>query len=130
MEMKNKSSFLDQRIKRRTLLSGAATAAAILVQTSFGKMLRGTPQMPPAGGTASDTLLETGDPTRRLGAFPGKLGSRSSFENPQKLPSFTSSRASLQDLYGMITPSDLHFERHHAGIPVIDPEKQTIAAVK
>ena len=23
----------------------------------------------------------------------------------------------------MITPSDLHFERHHGGVPVIDPEK-------
>jgi sulfane dehydrogenase subunit SoxC len=27
----------------------------------------------------------------------------------------------LQDLYGTITPADLHFERHHAGIPFIDP---------
>ena len=29
----------------------------------------------------------------------------------------------LQDLYGTITPSDLHFERHHSGIPKINPEK-------
>jgi sulfane dehydrogenase subunit SoxC len=29
----------------------------------------------------------------------------------------------LQDLYSTITPADLHFERHHAGVPVIDPEK-------
>ncbi|MBS1566796.1 MAG: sulfite dehydrogenase, partial [Bacteroidetes bacterium] len=35
----------------------------------------------------------------------------------------TSSRTPLQDLYGTITPSDLHYERHHAGVPVIDPNK-------
>lgn len=27
----------------------------------------------------------------------------------------------LQDLYGTITPSDLHYERHHSGVPTIDP---------
>jgi sulfane dehydrogenase subunit SoxC len=29
----------------------------------------------------------------------------------------------LQDLYGIVTPADLHFERHHAGVPVIDPQR-------
>jgi len=27
----------------------------------------------------------------------------------------------LQDLHGTITPADLHFERHHGGVPQIDP---------
>ena len=27
----------------------------------------------------------------------------------------------LQNLYGIITPSGLHFERHHAGVPDVDP---------
>jgi sulfane dehydrogenase subunit SoxC len=27
----------------------------------------------------------------------------------------------LEDLHGIITPADLHFERHHGGIPTIDP---------
>ena len=31
-----------------------------------------------------------------------------------------SSRAPLQDLHGIITPSSLHFERHHSGVPDID----------
>ena len=29
----------------------------------------------------------------------------------------------LQDLRGTITPADLHFERHHAGVPEIDPAR-------
>jgi sulfane dehydrogenase subunit SoxC len=31
------------------------------------------------------------------------------------------SRTPLQDLSGTITPSDLHFERHHGGVPDVDP---------
>jgi sulfane dehydrogenase subunit SoxC len=37
-----------------------------------------------------------------------------------------SSRTPLQDLYGTITPSSLHFERHHAGVPVIDPAQHRL----
>lgn len=33
------------------------------------------------------------------------------------------SRTPLQDLQGTITPSGLHFERHHSGIPDIHPEQ-------
>jgi sulfane dehydrogenase subunit SoxC len=36
------------------------------------------------------------------------------------------SRTPLQDLYGTITPSALHFERHHAGVPVIDPAQHRL----
>jgi sulfane dehydrogenase subunit SoxC len=28
----------------------------------------------------------------------------------------------LQDLHGVITPNGLHYERHHAGVPTIDPK--------
>ena len=33
-----------------------------------------------------------------------------------------SSCTPLQDLHGIITPNGLHFERHHAGVPAIDPD--------
>jgi sulfane dehydrogenase subunit SoxC len=32
----------------------------------------------------------------------------------------------LQRLFGTITPSGLHFERHHAGVPDIDPEQHRL----
>src|SRR5579864_1118168 len=32
----------------------------------------------------------------------------------------------LQDLEGIITPASLHFERHHAGVPDIDPATHDI----
>ena len=38
----------------------------------------------------------------------------------------TSSLTPLQDLDGIITPSDLHFERHHGGVPAIDPKQYSL----
>jgi sulfane dehydrogenase subunit SoxC len=32
----------------------------------------------------------------------------------------------LQNLFGIITPSGLHFERHHAGIPEVDPHQHRL----
>ena len=32
----------------------------------------------------------------------------------------------LQNLFGIITPSGLHFERHHAGVPDIDPHRHRL----
>lgn len=103
----------DKKMSRRLWLGGAATAAVVLVQTSVGKMVQ-------AAVPESDVLA---DPTKVVGAGPSPSGIPSSFENPVRIPSLTSSRTPLQDLYGTITPSALHFERHHGGIPVIDPEK-------
>ena len=37
-----------------------------------------------------------------------------------------SSRTPLEKLTGIITPSSLHFERHHSGIPDIDPEQHRL----
>ncbi len=104
----------ERKISRRLLLGGAATAAVVLVQTSVGKMVQ---------AAVPESLLLPGDPTKVPGAGPSVSGKPSLFEHPERLPSLTSSRTPLQDLYGTITPSALHFERHHGGIPVIDPLK-------
>lgn len=37
-----------------------------------------------------------------------------------------SSRTPLEKLSGIITPNGLHFERHHSGIPDIDPEQHQL----
>lgn len=41
-------------------------------------------------------------------------------------PGGGASRAPLQHLQGTITPNSLHFERHHAGIPAIDPAEHKL----
>ena len=100
--------------RRKLLLGGAATAAVVLVKSSFGKIVQTS--LPESSGLLAD-------PTKLLGTFPGEIGTRSGFESLAKKPTFTSSRTPIQSLYGTITPSDLHFERHHAGVPVMDPGK-------
>ena len=65
------------------------------------------------------------DPTKVLGAPTSVLGQRAPGEQPQRrmgTPAVTSSsRTPIEQLRGIITPADLHFERHHAGVPAIDP---------
>ena len=69
------------------------------------------------------------DPTKVQGTSASDVGARSPFEQPKRT-SFnerrTSSQTPLQDLEGIITPSDLHFERHHGGVPTIDPKKYSL----
>ncbi len=69
------------------------------------------------------------DATRVPGQPSTALGGRSVFEQPTLAPSGVTTGASytpLQSLAGTITPADLHFQRHHNGIPVIDPARHTL----
>ena len=69
------------------------------------------------------------DPTKVQGPTGTDVGSRSPFEQPKRISlneRRTSSQTPLQDLDGIITPSDLHFERHHGGVPTIDPKRYTL----
>jgi sulfane dehydrogenase subunit SoxC len=64
-----------------------------------------------------------------LGAPTSAIGVRSPFVHVARTPSGDISGSSLtplQDLTGTVTPADLHFERHHAGVPLIDPAKHTL----
>jgi sulfane dehydrogenase subunit SoxC len=42
-------------------------------------------------------------------------------------PGTGSSRTPLERLEGVVTPNGLHFERHHNGVPDIDPERHRLA---
>jgi sulfane dehydrogenase subunit SoxC len=67
------------------------------------------------------------DPTKIPGAGPSALGDRSPFESPKRIPAFgVISGTPLHELHGTLTPSDLHFERHHAGVPNIDPARHEL----
>ena len=41
-------------------------------------------------------------------------------------PGTGSSRTPLADLYGTITPTSLHYERHHSGVPAIEASKHEL----
>ena len=69
---------------------------------------------------------------RALGAPVGPYGARSRFERAMRfftrttVPEETASKTPLAEGYGMITPSSLHFERHHSGVPDIDPSMHSL----
>jgi sulfane dehydrogenase subunit SoxC len=69
---------------------------------------------------------------RSLGGTVGEFGERSPFAGPMRRTQVSrygeaaSSVTPLQKLRGSITPSALHFERHHAGIPEIDPSEHRL----
>jgi sulfane dehydrogenase subunit SoxC len=97
----SKSNFELQSIDRRKFIAlGAAGLGAIALRPVAAR--------------------ELGDPRRAY-------GERSPFETAMRsfgasvTPGTGSSRTPLQDLCGTITPSSLHFERHHSGVPKIDP---------
>src|SRR5712664_1283190 len=74
-----------------------------------------------------------GDEGREPGAPMRPYGERSPFEKvarkssrPGPLSGTGSTLTPLESLYGIITPSALHFERHHSGVPSIDPDKHEL----
>ena len=100
------------QLSRRRLLAAAGGVA--VVQSASGQPVQ----------VAESATVVPADPTKSPGLPASALGARSPFEQPERRAlggalSFTP----LQDLYGTITPADLHFERHHAGIPTIDPAR-------
>lgn len=116
-------------LSRRTLLAGAAGAvggaiAVAMPVAAFGQGGGGIsaaqstpPSAPPAATPAG------GAPASLLGTPTTPQGARAADVSPSRVPVGQvtgSSRAPLRELTGTITPSDLHFERHHAGVPALD----------
>ena len=87
-----------------------------------------------ATGAASVGALATQsvEGSQELGTSPRQYGERSPYERSTRYfretptPASGTSRTPLQDLYGIITPSALHYEVHHAGVPDIEPKHHEI----
>ncbi len=107
-------------ISRRTLIGGSAGALGASLLTGAG--LTGAAREEP-WPTQSDTDLVP-ETTRTQGRPAGRLGERSRHEPLERhVRRVTSSGTPHGRLHGIITPSDLHYERHHAGIPDVDPDQ-------
>lgn len=97
------------KISRRELLMTAASAVA--AGSTAGAQSAGTPA----------------DPTRVRGHAARAVGERAVAAKLQRVTlGATASGTPHQDLMGIITPSDLHFERHHGGVPDIDPAQYSL----
>lgn len=130
-------------INRRDLLAGAlgalaAAGAWVLARIPLPRReteipapplgrpeVTGTPPAaPPREGLQDRPVPE--DPTRVPGPPASEIGQRSPFEVPRRANFDVSSGTPHQELMGSVTPSDLHFERHHGGVAMIDPAHYTL----
>jgi sulfane dehydrogenase subunit SoxC len=106
------NGLLDRRLFLR---GGLAGSAALLTATAAGMEREAWMRAPGA------PMSESGDPSPHE-AHVRRSGIRSSTGTTGTGVSFTP----LEHLNGMITPSRLHFERHHSGIPAIDPGRHRL----
>ena len=109
---------------RRKLLQGAAVlgvAAHARADDDLSKNL--PPNVPEWSRTLGAPILASpyGVPSK----FEANVKRR---ESPglTRTPHSSVAFAPLQNMFGIITPSGLHFERHHAGMPQIDPHQHRL----
>ena len=111
--------------KRRGFLK-----ATLAVSTGVSSVLTSN-----SASAQSNTFLEIDPWTKTQGATfvnpPYGLPSKYEKEVVRRLPNpapifLTASRTPIQNLHGIITPNGLHFERHHAGVPDINPDQHRL----
>ena len=108
------NELVERGVNRRAFVSGAASLIGLTaVQLIVPSLSTGEPEVPD-------------DPTRVPGASASPYGRRSALEHPVRLVKPNRSRTPLQALHGIITPSALHFERHHNGVPLIDQARHRL----
>jgi sulfane dehydrogenase subunit SoxC len=114
---------------RRQVLRGAVALAGAGSAALLG---RAALAAAPPGAVEYDVPE---DPTKvqgRLTGDDGGYGTRSQFETEVRWRFPTATQESswtmtpLEHSRGIVTPSGLHFERHHGGIPTIDPAQHTL----
>jgi sulfane dehydrogenase subunit SoxC len=100
-------------------------------RTSRRRILRMGAAAMSAGLLAEHKVLGAETPGK-LGIPLGPYGERSPYEKAvrwtrqSRTPETGSSFTPLQDSVGTLTPSSLHYERHHSGIPTIDPAQHRL----
>lgn len=110
----NRETPEEEHVGRRTWLTSAVSAMGL---TAAGLIV---PSLLPAAEQHHS------DPTRVPGRIPSPYGTRAPGETAQRLTTATHSLTPHQVLHGIITPSALHFERHHNGVPTIDPDQHRL----
>src|SRR5262249_47213076 len=107
-------------LSRRIFLEGALGAGAL----GAGVAAPGAPAppAPPWGKTPGAGFAPSGQPSR----FEDKVVRLVPPPPNPATPGVGASRTPLHLLDGMITPSGLHFERSHSGIPDIDPDQHRL----
>ena len=112
-------------MNRRTFLArsaGIAGAAAAGMTAKSASAQDAAMTVPPWMQTMGAPMRGYGNPSK----FEAKVLRVAASGYAQVTPGAGASRTPLQALEGTITPSGLHFERHHNGVPDIDPAQHRL----
>jgi sulfane dehydrogenase subunit SoxC len=122
----------DIRVEER----GADRGQSGLSRRSFIAASTGLAGSVVADRAAADTLADV--PPREVGADLGGHSERSKYVKISRVPEAgpgkrnvdpsdaINSKTPIDKLFGSITPSDLHYERSHSGVPDLDPAKHRL----
>ncbi|PPK45522.1 sulfane dehydrogenase subunit SoxC [Trinickia symbiotica] len=118
----------------RELAGGVASGLAATLLPACGAWATGAsepiaPRSPDAPLAPDPWTLEPGSPLLSPpyglpGPFEQDVIRRAA--RPPAMPGSGSSQTPLADLHGSITPNGLVYERHHAGVPRIDPDQHRL----
>lgn len=102
--------------RRQFVKAGMATSAALL---SSSALAQETTLIPGRG--PGRTIMETG-----YYGVPSEYATAARMKGNRGPGLVGGSLTPIQDIQGMVTPSGLHFEVHHSGVPDIDPTEHKL----
>ncbi|WP_454621784.1 sulfite dehydrogenase [Bradyrhizobium cenepequi] len=114
-----------QFLRGGSALVGGAAVSAVASGAALAESSQGS-NLPP---NVPEWMKAPGDPVgSQLYGTPSPFEKKVARNIPKSGdPIFwTSSRTPLQDLDGIITPNGLFYERHHSGVPAIDPAEHRL----
>ena len=110
----SKRSFLKRSV-------GLLGAAGLVASGAKNAETAEPPEIPPSMKVPGAGMGEYGTPAK----YESKV-TRTLIRSQPGTTGSGASRTPLEALDGMITPSGLHFERHHSGVPDIDPQQHRL----
>lgn len=109
-------------LNRRHLLGlGAASVSSLLLAPAMAAENREALTLPPWSKEPGPGASAYGSPSPHV----SHIQRLTTPKNPLG-PGVGASRTPLHQLQGAITPNGLHFERHHSGVPAIDPAQHKL----
>ena len=111
------------RLQRRNFLLSSVAASALVASAGAAAQTTSATLVPPWTRSLGAPVVTTGYgmPSKHE-ANVQRRQSPGLTPQPQASISFTP----LQNLFGIITPSGVHFERHHSGMPEVDPQQHRL----
>ena len=126
-EIKTEAAELPQNKRRDFMLNGLKLTAGTALATAVGKVVAGQENLPPNVPTWQKSLgrgvvsVPYGQPSKHEANL---IRRTVEWLTADKIASI--SMSPLHKMKGIITPSGLHFERYHGGVPEIDPDDHRI----